>query len=145
MLDLAWSMACPFGARCYSSLGNIDTSTFKHLGYCHQQFQHEQGLMNMDRTRFACLSFPERKKPIFLDHKAYLFTPITGTWIPPYWKKKSLSFYFCLLLKSDWNLCPLVSRLSPTHFRSHKAKFLGLDFLIVRGIIKFPSFGYRVT
>jgi len=33
----------PFDA----TLGNIDTSTFKHLvveRYCHQQFQHGQGL-----------------------------------------------------------------------------------------------------
>lgn len=33
-----------------------------------------------------------------------------------------------LLLKSDFDFSPLVSRLSPTHFRSHKAKLLGEDY-----------------
>nr|YP_004222273.1 hypothetical protein LKY74_mgp130 [Beta vulgaris subsp. maritima]YP_004842080.1 hypothetical protein LKY79_mgp128 [Beta macrocarpa]CBJ23363.1 hypothetical protein [Beta vulgaris subsp. maritima]CBL52049.1 hypothetical protein [Beta vulgaris subsp. maritima]CBX24882.1 hypothetical protein [Beta macrocarpa]CBX33239.1 hypothetical protein [Beta vulgaris subsp. maritima]CBX33291.1 hypothetical protein [Beta vulgaris subsp. maritima] len=40
----------PFDA----TLGNIETSTLKHLvvdRYCHQQYQHGQGLLNMDRTR----------------------------------------------------------------------------------------------
>ena len=47
---------------------------------------------------------------------------------PPLLKEEEFKFLL-LLLKSDWNLCPLVSRLSPTHFRSHKAKLLGEDYL----------------